>query len=64
MLVNGRIPKGANCPYRYDCGHMKYTACNGEGCPFTRGDSHTNDFSCATSRLIELIKKNETLERR
>jgi len=64
-LVNGKIPKGTVCPYRNDCGDSKFVVCNGRGCPFMfKGDVHDRDFSCATSRLAELVKRSEALDRR
>lgn len=54
-LVNGKILKGDDCPYKNDCGKFKETACNGEGCPFIYGETHDRDFSCATARFLKLI---------
>jgi hypothetical protein len=55
-----KIPAGHKCIHRDRCGHFKYTACNGEGCPFSKEDiSIDRDFSCATWRLLNIINKDK-----
>lgn len=53
-LVNGKILKGDDCPYKDDC-DWKWTVCNGEGCPFVDASEHFCDFSCASSRFFKLL---------
>ena len=65
MLVNGKIPKGTVCPYREDCQGAKYSVCNGHGCPFQEeGAVHDREFSCAGSRLIEMLIPYEKAKKR
>jgi len=61
-LVNGKILKGDDCPYKNICDFM-ITACNGEGCPFLFKDNHFCEFSCGASRFYALMEKSEKSEK-
>jgi len=58
VLKNGLIPVGVMCPYVYEC-EYKYVACNGVGCPYSRGNTHDLKFSCAAARLFALCEDRE-----
>ncbi len=58
-LVNGKIVKGDDCPYKNGC-MFKINACNGEGCPFITRSDHFCDFSCGAARYFKMVtKRNE-----
>jgi hypothetical protein len=54
VLKNGLIPAGVMCPFVDGC-EFKYIACNGNGCPFSRGNTSDLKFSCGVARLFEII---------
>ena len=60
-LVNGMIVKGDDCPYSDEC-HLKYDACNGNGCPFVWDIEHNQDFSCGMARFFQMMKDKESDE--
>jgi len=56
-LTNGRILSGTTCPYSKDCGSIKVTACNGQGCPVSEGKTTKVNFSCGAARGFDMINK-------
>jgi hypothetical protein len=55
VLVGGFIPENTTCPYSDEC-TFKYTACNGEGCPVSNGDTVDYKLSCGAARLFVLLE--------
>jgi hypothetical protein len=49
MLINGKIPKGMECPFIHHCDISKQGSCN------HNGEDHSCDFSCAVARSFELM---------
>jgi len=60
VLKNGLIPVGVMCPFVDNCPY-KHNACNGAGCPFSRGNTHDLKFSCGAARLFTLLEEKEGL---
>ena len=58
ILVNGSIPANVKCPYVKGC-EFKHNACNGNGCPFSRGETYNSSFSCAAARLFDMSIKRK-----
>jgi hypothetical protein len=55
-LVNGRIPKGVQCPFKHKC-VFAFHSVNGVVC--RRQQAMENNFSCATARLFSLIEREK-----
>lgn len=55
-LVNGKIPKGVQCPFKNKC-VFAFHPVNGVVCrrPLAMG----NDFSCASARLFSIIEREK-----
>ncbi len=56
VLIDGLIPVGVMCPYVNEC-EFKHQACNGTGCPYSRGNTHDLKFSCGAARLFDICSK-------
>lgn len=48
-LVNGKIPKWQECPFRKHCGIAKKRACK------HKGVEHPCEFSCASARAFDMV---------
>lgn len=54
-MINGMIPEGTTCKYSNEC-KIKDTACNGNGCPVSKGKVTNYDFSCALARAFKTVE--------